>query len=53
MNGDRVVNVLDLQLVASRSLGFGTYLLQFDINKDGQINVIDLQLIAKRLDEIC
>ena len=53
VNGDRVVNVLDLQLVATRSIGVGTYLLQFDVNKDGQVNVLDLQLIAKRLDEIC
>lgn len=53
VNGDRTVNVIDLQLVASRSTGFGAYLLAFDINKDGQINVIDLQLVAKRLDELC
>ena len=47
INGDSVVNVLDLQNVAMQLNA--PYILDFDLNKDGVINVLDLQFAAKQL----
>jgi hypothetical protein len=44
VTGDRAVNVIDLQQVATSVMG--GYIVHFDTTKDGQINVIDLQRIA-------
>ena len=48
INGDAVVNVLDLQNDAIQ-LAPAPYILDFDVNKDGIINVLDLQFIARQL----
>jgi hypothetical protein len=48
VNGDRAVNVLDLQAIAARAgpYGPGDDARYFDPTKDGTINVIDLQFVA-------
>ena len=48
VNGDRAVNVLDLQAVAARTgaYGAGDDKRYFDATKDGAVNVIDLQFVA-------
>ena len=43
VNGDGVVNILDLTLVAQ---GFGTEKSEPDVNGDGVINVFDLVMVA-------
>ena len=43
VNGDGVVNILDLTLVAQ---GFGTDSLKGDVNGDGVVNVFDLVFVA-------
>ena len=43
VNGDGVVNILDLTLVAQ---GFGKDSLEADINGDGVVNVFDLVMVA-------
>ena len=43
VNGDGVVNILDLTLVAQ---GFGTDSLEGDVNGDGVVNVFDLVFVA-------
>ena len=43
VNGDGVVNVLDLMLVAQ---GFGAYTKAADVNGDGVVNVFDLLQVA-------
>ena len=43
VNGDGVVNILDLTLVAQ---GFGTDSLEADVNGDGVVNVFDLVFVA-------
>jgi len=50
INGDLVVNVIDLQQVALSvpPTGMAGYFVNFDMNKDGFINVIDLQFVAAR-----
>ncbi len=45
VNGDGVVNILDLTLVAQ---GFGTDSLQGDVNGDGVVNVFDLVFVANQ-----
>ncbi len=45
VNGDGVVNILDLTLVAQ---GFGTDSLKGDVNGDGVINVFDLVFVANQ-----
>ena len=45
VNGDGVVNILDLTLVAQ---GFGTDSLEADVNGDGVVNVFDLVLVANQ-----
>ena len=46
VNGDGVVNILDLTLVAQ---GFGTDSLEGDVNGDGIVNVFDLVQVAGAL----
>ena len=43
VNGDGVVNILDLTLVAQ---GFGSDEVGADVNGDGVINVFDLVFVA-------
>ncbi len=45
VNGDGVVNILDLTLVAQ---GFGTDSLEADVNGDGVVNVFDLVFVANQ-----
>ncbi len=45
VNGDGVVNILDLTLVAQ---GFGTDSLKGDVNGDGVVNVFDLVFVANQ-----
>ena len=50
INGDTIINVLDLQNVAAQNGTYApTYVADFDVNKDGAINSLDLQLIAARM----
>ena len=46
VNGDGVINIQDLTLVAS---GFGQD--SPDVNGDGAVNILDLTLVASRLDQ--
>ena len=43
VNGDGVVNILDLTLVAQ---GFGSNEAGADVNGDGVVNVFDLVMVA-------
>ena len=45
VNGDGIVNILDLILVAQ---GFGTDSLEGDVNGDGVVNVFDLVMVANQ-----
>ena len=45
VNGDGVVNILDLTLVAQ---GFGTDSLKGDVNGDGFVNILDLVFVANQ-----
>lgn len=45
VNGDGIVNILDLTLVAR---GFGTDGLEADVNGDGVVNVLDLVFVANQ-----
>ena len=45
VNGDGVVNILDLTLVAQ---GFGSNGLEADVNGDGVVNVFDLVFVANQ-----
>ena len=45
VNGDGVVNVLDLTIIAQ---GFGTDSLEGDVNGDGVVNVFDLVFVANQ-----
>ena len=49
MNGDGVVNILDLVLVASQ---FNTNNATADLNGDGTVNIQDLVLVANALNDI-
>jgi len=48
VNGDGVVNILDLALVASR---FGTSDLTADLNADGQVDILDLVIVANNYNQ--
>ncbi len=48
INGDRAVNVVDLQQVAAHFGSLPPEFRSFDYNGDGFINVVDLQQIAAR-----
>ena len=45
MNGDGIVNILDLTIIAQ---GFGTDGLEADVNGDGVVNVFDLVFVANQ-----
>jgi hypothetical protein len=50
VNGDRVVNILDISLVAFSfdcKSGDARWNSKADLNKDGVINIIDITLVAK------
>jgi Dockerin type I domain len=56
VNGDGLVNVRDLVLVARRMgtrVGERRYDARFDLNRDGRINVRDLMIVIRRLGAIC
>jgi hypothetical protein len=44
LNGDGVVNILDVQLAVNQALGI-TPCTSGDVNSDGVCNVIDVQLV--------
>ncbi len=46
VNGDGIVNILDLVLVAQNIEVMPLTQLQADVNGDGQVNVLDLIVIA-------
>src|SRR3989449_5163811 len=49
VNGDRIVNIIDLATVASRfgrRIGDLNYLPAADLNNDGVINIIDLSIVG-------
>jgi len=49
VNGDRIVNIIDLATVASRfgrRIGDPNYLPAADLNNDGVINIIDLSIVG-------
>ena len=45
VNGDGVVNVLDLTIIAR---GFGTDSKKGDVNGDGLVNILDLVFVANQ-----
>jgi hypothetical protein len=49
INGDGVVNVLDLQILANVILGVSGCPGSCDINIDGSVNVLDLQLLINAI----
>jgi hypothetical protein len=56
LNGDGVVNVRDLVLVARHMgthVGERRYAARFDLNHDGRINVLDLMTVIRRLGVVC
>ena len=56
VNGDCIVDIRDLSLVASRYLaGIGSQLYspQYDLNDDGVINILDIQIVAGHYLEVC
>jgi len=56
VNGDGVINVVDIQLVAARwrtAVGDPGYVPAYDVNGDGMINVIDIQLVAAKWHTTC
>ena len=53
VNNDRVVNVIDLQIVAGNFGQVPATFRPYDTNGDGYINVLDLQFIATQLNTFC
>ena len=45
INGDGVVNAIDVQLVINAALGLDIGGLDADVNGDGTVNAIDVQLV--------
>jgi len=45
VNGDDVVNAIDVQLAINAVLGFALGGLDADVNKDNQLNALDVQLV--------
>ena len=43
INGDHVVDAVDIQLVINQALGIQTE-LDCDINKDGAVDAVDIQM---------
>lgn len=55
-NGDGKVNVVDIQMVASRwntVSGDPNYSPTYDLNNDGKINVVDIQMVAAKWNTQC
>ena len=46
VNGDSVVNVLDLQTLTNIILGLSPGSNSFDLNGDGRVDVLDLQILS-------
>ena len=46
LNGDSIVNVLDLQLMINVILGIQVLLGKGDLNADGKVDVLDLQILG-------
>jgi len=56
VNGDGVINIVDIQLVAARwntAEGDPDYDPLYDINQDGRINIVDIQLVAAKWNTTC
>lgn len=56
VNGDGVINIVDIQLVAARwntAVGDPDYDPLYDINEDGVINIVDIQLVAAKWNTTC
>jgi len=56
VNGDGVINIVDIQLVAARwntAEGDPDYDPLYDINEDGVINIVDIQLVAAKWHTPC
>jgi len=49
VNGDHLVNILDVQTLTASVLGGGVPSSEMDANRDGQVDVRDLQFILGRL----
>lgn len=56
VNGDGVINIVDIQLVAARwntAVGDPDYDPLYDIDGDGRISVVDIQLVAAKWHTTC
>ncbi len=56
VNGDGVINVVDIQLVAAHwntAAGDPDYDALYDINADSRINIVDIQLVASKWGTTC
>ncbi len=56
VNGDCIVNGLDLNLIARRFLtavGSLLYSPAYDLNHDGVINILDIQIVAAHFGQHC
>ena len=56
VNGDGVINIVDIQLVAAHwgvAEGEEGYDPAYDINSDGRINIVDIQLVAGKWGTSC
>ena len=56
LNGDKIIDVSDVQAVAGRvgqTVGDPNYVLTYDLNNDNLINEVDVEMITERLYETC
>jgi hypothetical protein len=56
VNGDGVINIVDIQLVAARwntAEGDPDYDPVYDMNEDGRINIVDIQRVAAKWNTTC
>ena len=50
LNRDGVVNITDLQIMASNFQGKGSYNASFDLNGNGKVDLFDLVSVARQVD---
>jgi len=53
VNGDGVINIVDIQLVASRWNDPDRYNPRYDIDDNGRINIVDIQRVAAKWNTTC
>ena len=46
VNGDGMINILDIVIIANIILGVEEYVPEADVNQDGQLNILDIVTLA-------